>query len=481
MRLGKTEVPALPGAAEFGRRRVAWQRPPGSGQHVGLWLILIVVGCWAAVPADAQSPLPIEAMEGSTVLILTLSERGGGSGSGFVVGDQQHVATNWHVIAGATEIKIVDRSLRDHVSGEVVWGSEEADLAILKLARVLERPVVELALSEYVNKAQDVWALGFPGAGMDEDMTDVDSVTEVKVTKGIISGLVTSSLGTDLYQIDAALNPGNSGGPLFDACGRVVGINSAKSLTLVVDVAGNPTRVPEGEGVGWAVRADVLASGLRRLGLPLALAEGPCVAGVAGGTPVPLVVGSATDLKLLALVIAACILGAAGVVMGATRRGRTVVREGLTRSFGRPKRAAGVASAASARVAVATDSPVTEQVVTVAAPKATGRRPILRGLTGQYSGVEVELGEEPIVLGRDTQASQLVFEPNTEGVSRRHCQVSFDVRSGTFELEDLWSSNGTFLDDGEQLSPRMPRALASRDRFYLGGRDLIFEVVMEGA
>ncbi len=426
-----------------------------------------------AFPAGGQDPLPIDRMERSTVLIITRSHGTTSSGSSFMVGDQQHVATNWHVVDQMSEIKVIDRDLGDNTDAEVVWGSRQTDLAILKLARALDRPVVELVLSEHMRKAQDVWALGFPGAGMDEDTTDLDtSATEVKVTRGIISGLVQSPSGTDLYQIDAALNPGNSGGPLFDACGRVAGINSAKSLTMIIDVEGNRTRVPEGEGVGWAVRADVLVSGLRELGLPVATADGPCIGGVATVTPSGSSGAAATNPWMLAAVVASLLLGTAGVILGGTRRGRTVVQDALTRSFSR------------ARLDAA-DSAVTEQVRTVAevprAAAASGGRPVLRGIAGQYAGVELELGEEPVVLGRDTRATQLVFDPDTSGVSRRHCQVWFDPETRTFGIEDLWSSNGTFLDSGEELSPRTPRSLKTQDMFYLGDRDVVFEVVLEGA
>ncbi|MCP4663644.1 MAG: trypsin-like peptidase domain-containing protein, partial [bacterium] len=158
---------------------------------------------------QAEDSVPIEHMEASTVWILVAGE-GIGGGSGFVVGDQRHVATNWHVVDDADRIAVIAGNVEGAIEASIVWGSAATDLAILELGQPLDRPVVEFVQSRYVRKAQDVYAMGFPGAGMDEEATDLDtSATEVKVTRGIISGFVESPSGTSLYQVDAALNPGN--------------------------------------------------------------------------------------------------------------------------------------------------------------------------------------------------------------------------------------------------------------------------------
>ncbi len=442
-----------------------------------VWIVPLALTLFA-LPLRAQDSLPIEQMEQSTVLVVAfLTADSGGTGSGFVVGDGRHVVTNWHVVRETVTIGIIGSDSSDPIEGEVIWGSPETDLAILKLERSIDRPGVELVPSRHVRKAQDVWALGFPGAGMNEETTDLDSsATEVKVTKGIISGFVQSPEGTGLYQIDAALNPGNSGGPLFDACGRVVGINSAKSLTMVIDVLGNPTRVPEGEGVGWAIRADVLLPGLRELGLPVSEIDGPCVVGTVATTVT-------TSPWTVAALVASLLLGLTGVVLASTRRGRAVVQEALTRSFRRPGAPPPPPPPPPAVVVEGADSR-TERVATVAmlpggAHLGTGR-PVLRGIVGQYAGAEIELDEEPVILGRDSRHAQLVFDSQTTAVSRRHCRIRFKRKSRTFELEDLRSSNGTYLYSGEELIPHSPRSLKPKDRFYLGDRDVIFEVALEG-
>lgn len=448
-------------------------------------------------------------MESSTVLVVTTLDGEYQSGSGFMVGDARHVATNWHVVGEMDSVLVIDRGLEDGIECEVVWGSPEDDLAILKLSRALNRPVVELVRSEHMAKAQDIWALGFPGAAMDENTTDWEnSATQVKVTEGIISAFVRSAQGTDLYQVSAALNPGNSGGPLFDACGRVAGINSAKSLTAVMDLEGNVTRVPEGEGIGWTVRSDELIRGLEQLGLPLAVATQPCsMAGPAGVVPEI----RRSDLWIRLALAASLLLSITGLFLAATQRGRAAVRETVHRTMSmtvpnsapapRPSqpppkahpKASSPASSPAPSPAPPPASPpprpghATERVSTVAAtpaapvqsPPSPAGQPVLRGISGQYAGSVIPLGDGPIVLGRDTRTSQLVFNEQT-GVSRRHCRVRFDPQNRTFEVEDLWSSNGTYLDSGEEIPSRVPKTLQRKDRFYLGDRDVVFEVDLEG-
>ncbi len=401
-------------------------------------LLPLFLALAATGPAQAQDSAPIEQMEESTVLIVTAEERGLGVGSGFVIGAPQHVATNWHVVDGAAKIWVVAGDIEAKIEAEVAWSSEDDDLAILELTEPIDRPAVALLPSRHVRKAQRVFVMGFPTAGMDAEVLEASSAaTEVKITQGIISGMVESAAGTGLYQTDAALNPGNSGGPLFDVCGRMIGINSAKSLTQVRDATGSLTRVPEGEGVGWAVRAEVLAKGLEEIGLDFAEAGAPC-------DP------SRLDRRIVVALALALLLGLTGVALGATRRGRAVVQGALTRALPQRHTAA-----------------------------AEGLRGVLRGTAGQYRGIEIELDEQPIVLGRDARVAQLVFSGAAGGISRRHCQVRFERGTRSFELEDLWSSNGTFLNAGDEVKPRMPRQLKSNDSFYLGDREAVFEVILE--
>jgi hypothetical protein len=112
-------------------------------------------------------------------------------------------------------------------------------------------------------------------------------------------------------------------------------------------------------------------------------------------------------------------------------------------------------------------------------PSAAGNRPALHGAAGQYEGKSFSLDAGPSVLGRDQRAANLVFAPEADSISKRHCMVSWDAARRTFVIQDLGSTNGTFLATGERLTPGVSRDLAAGGRFYIGDLRNQFEVRME--
>lgn len=144
-----------------------------------------------------------------------------GSGSGFLWDDQGHVVTNYHVIEGAQEISV---SFGDDVNlaATVVGTDPQNDLAVLRVENppADARPL-ETAVSADLKVGQTVLAIGNPFGQFDRTMTEgiISALnrtiqTEDKVLRGVI-------------QTDAAINRGNSGGPLLDSRGRLIGVNSA--------------------------------------------------------------------------------------------------------------------------------------------------------------------------------------------------------------------------------------------------------------
>jgi hypothetical protein len=112
-------------------------------------------------------------------------------------------------------------------------------------------------------------------------------------------------------------------------------------------------------------------------------------------------------------------------------------------------------------------------------PTAMGTRPALHGIAGQYAGKSFSLDAGPSVLGRDQRASNLVFAPEAHSISKRHCMVSWDAARKTFLIQDLGSTNGTFLATGERLTPGQSRELPLGGRFLIGDLRNQFEVRME--
>jgi pSer/pThr/pTyr-binding forkhead associated (FHA) protein len=109
----------------------------------------------------------------------------------------------------------------------------------------------------------------------------------------------------------------------------------------------------------------------------------------------------------------------------------------------------------------------------------TATRPALRGVAGQYEGKSFSLDAGPSVLGRDQRTANLVFGSEADSISKRHCMVSWDAARGTFVIQDLGSTNGTFLATGERLTPGQSRDLPPGGRFFIGDLRNQFEVRME--
>lgn len=139
-----------------------------------------------------------------------------GIGSGVIVTEEGHVLTNYHVIANKNSIRV---TLSDQSSYEAVLvGHDEAlDVAVLRLQGAGPFPALAFGDSSQARVGQLVFAVGNP-FGLGET-----------VTQGIISAKerALSDTQRDLFQIDAAINPGSSGGPLINIRGEIIGINTA--------------------------------------------------------------------------------------------------------------------------------------------------------------------------------------------------------------------------------------------------------------
>jgi serine protease Do len=141
--------------------------------------------------------------------------RGGGFGSGFIVSKDGYVITNAHVVDNAVEIQVGLKDRREF-DATLIGLDKASDIAVLKVDSD-NLPVVKIGDSDNLRVGEWVLAIGSPFG------------FEQTATQGIVSALG-RSLPDDTYvpfiQTDAAVNPGNSGGPLFNTDGEVVGVNS---------------------------------------------------------------------------------------------------------------------------------------------------------------------------------------------------------------------------------------------------------------
>ena len=244
--------------------------------RIGPLLIAVVLGAGAALAVDSavdeeggttvirevaqasESPASFESGEGRSIGDIYARAAGGvvqviatqvssdspffgpqettASGSGFVIDKAGHIVTNYHVIEGAKEVQ-VNFSGDDRMDAKVVGSDPSTDIAVLQIdaqARALTR--LPLGDSEAVRVGDAVIAIGNPFS------------LERTVTAGIVSALqrkITAPDGfaiDEVIQTDAAINRGNSGGPLMNANGQVIGVNAQ----IETETGGNV-------GIGFAI------------------------------------------------------------------------------------------------------------------------------------------------------------------------------------------------------------------------------------
>lgn len=103
-------------------------------------------------------------------------------------------------------------------------------------------------------------------------------------------------------------------------------------------------------------------------------------------------------------------------------------------------------------------------------------QPKIVGVAGKYAGQAYPVGPQGLIMGREQNVCDFVFESNTGGISRTHCKIQYNPQTGMFVLHDMGSSYGTFLENGVCVSQGQPVALRPGEQFYLADRSCMFMV-----
>lgn len=422
-------------------------------------ILLLVVGLIAAAfgavgLAGGGGVDPYEVRNGIVYVYTTIWDNEGntesGWGTGWAIGKPnepvQYIVTNGHVvekaytypkqytnIGGQVQVYF-SVAENNYMQGQVVYYSppSKKDIAIIKLPSATDkRTALRIRSSASVDVGDTVYALGYPGTattGQEFLTFDQDDVT---LTKGVISKRMTPSFSTyEAFQMDTYISGGNSGGPLVDEKGQVVGINSA-GLTN--------TETGIDLGVNYAITSDNL----------IKILDSEHIEYTASGLS-----WARSWFAYVFLPI-----------------GMLLLAGGIVRLVSEQKGGQGAAA------------PAGNASVSAWAGKAPQRgrekRAVLRGVTGKYAGQSFDLLKGKIVIGRDPASCNIVFDKNTPGISGRHCQVAYDPNGDSFMITDMGSSYGTFLGNGKKLTGNVTEKLSAGDTFYLCDNTNRFVVAKE--
>lgn len=416
--------------------------------------------------AGASGETAAQSRSGVVRILVQLPDGNIAMGSGFGVGKKGEstdtFVTNFHVV-GEQPYQMEDGSVQtlpplavwilknsnawvpgvgldtsNAISCNVLYAKEEyPDIAVIQaVEEVPER--VALSLLEDENKVEvgdAVYALGYPATsdyteGTVYGTTLPGGVADVTITSGIISRFTTSSsLGdTRLIQHDATINGGNSGGPLIDSRGSVIGINTYK-------IGGGENT----DNSSYSVRIDYIKDVLDDLHIEYDLYQGD------SGLPVTMVLAVAAFALL--------VIAAAAVVM-ARKKKRPRVSPAAA-----PAPAAGSAKASGGQ-SIAGDS---------------GLR--FQGVSGAFKGKRFAITAQ-VRIGRDPAKNDFVYPAGTKGISGVHCILVY--QDGQLYLQDLGSTYGTFVNGGQRLAANQAVVLQTGDKFCLGSEEECFVITRKG-
>lgn len=195
---------------------------------------------WSAVAKEVSD---------SVVSIDVATSDGSAKGSGAIISDKGYIVTNNHVISGAKQIQVTLANGTIY-SAQIVGTDTTTDLAVIKL----DNPPSDLKAAEFADSdnlavGESVMAIGNPLGYDDTATVGIVSALNRPVT---VSDDNNNDIVTNAVQIDAAVNPGNSGGPTFNAAGQVIGINSSiASTTTSSGTAGSI-------GIGFAIPSNLV-------------------------------------------------------------------------------------------------------------------------------------------------------------------------------------------------------------------------------
>ena len=419
-----------------------------------------------AAGSDGESAVS-SARNGVVRILAALPDGSANLGSGFAVGQAGEPSavfvTNKHVVENSTAVYLLldDRwsetedgsalNMEYVVRCDVVYEPETyPDYAILLADRIVtERVALPLMPADLAEPGETIYSIGFPSVSDQVTVNYTANVDTVTVTAGTISRLAhMAETDTDVIQIDANINHGNSGGPLITEEGYVIGLNT----------------YGYGDNINLAVQSDYVISRLNDL--------------VDIGTLYEFEYTLITDrsegsgMMTTVLICVGLLAAAAVVAVLILRRNR---KPATAAGYQKDSSGGGSNNSSWKKDDHSSTFPKTGQVDEIGETQPAEPQEELRivGVNGHFAGRRFAL-TGTLRLGRLPDQNDLVFPADTTGVSGVHCVVR--LTSGGATLTDLGSSFGTFLNGQNKIPPQQPTALKLGDTFALGSQRQTFRL-----
>ena len=349
------------------------------------------------------------------------------------------------------------------------------DIAILRLSEpTSKRNAAMLLKPESRMVGNSVFSIGYPAIADAMDAISKWNIGDVSVHTGGLSRILNQQgTGTQLLQTDAQISAGNSGGPLVNEDGAVLGVCAATLKDLADDTKEY-----------YAVNIEAVVSLLNQNNIPFswyekaeaaaevspeqaeAAAAEPAAAPTEEPTPAPVEEPTPAPVAEPAPAPAA-----EPVIETGEKSVSEFIEEYLVYI---------IAAAAALIIALLVILLVKKSKKNKSDKKEEPpvKNPCVRSLSSQHHGMRVSLSNRQILVGRSPECN-IIFDAKTPGVSGTHCSISFDASTGDFLITDLKSTYGTFLSNGEKLTPGVVHRLHSGDSFYLGQNSNMLRVELE--
>jgi S1-C subfamily serine protease len=434
---------------------------------------LTVAALSLSIVVKVNAAPDVDAVERSIVRVVI-----GGHGTGWVVSPGV-VATNWHVAEGQTSYDIIPAGTTDVYRGTLRWiGDSERDIALIDVPGLPLEPFT--IHTGDPRRGSQSYTVGFPGLG--DDLTGRAN-TNVSVYGGTIALVVENSAGIKIVQHTNIVNAGNSGGPLLDNCGRVLGLTTW----------GVENQQYQADFIWASVHVSELARQMDSLGIPYQNDPDACVDAAAGTFDTSALDSQlSTQSQALSQQEAALSQQEAAISQqAAVLSEQSKALEQFTRQMYIYGSAGAVLLALTLALALRRPRQQIVQAISNVSRKITGFNPeqytdrpagrpvaVKSGLalSGTVAGKNINLPFDVkalareahgISVGRQLDLVDYCLEDPT--VSRRHLRLS--LNKDVIEIEDLNSSGGTYLN-GKQLLPFRKAAVKVGDRLKLGNVEL---------